>query len=115
MATLSTVTVKQAVHFLTDTDTYIIGLTNHKQGAQTFVDLTPVGSEDTKIMNLNEFKKKPQDLIQPWSSLITTRYQPSYNHCTPALGVIITPSLQVLANQSINCQCRVCVLQWFIE
>ena len=40
--------------FLTDTDTYIIGLTNHKQGAEIFIDLTPVGSEDTKIMSLNE-------------------------------------------------------------
>ena len=39
--------------FSPDTDTYIIGLTNHKQGAETFIDLTPVGSEDTKIMNLN--------------------------------------------------------------
>ena len=40
--------------FSPDTDTYIIGLTNHKQGAETFINLTPVGSYDTKIMSLNE-------------------------------------------------------------
>ena len=40
--------------FSPDTDTYIIGLTNHKPGAETFIDLTPVGSEDSKIMNLNK-------------------------------------------------------------
>ena len=40
--------------FSPDTDTYIIGLTNHKPGAETFIDLTSVGSEDPKIMNLNK-------------------------------------------------------------
>ena len=40
--------------FSPDTDTYVIGLTNHKQGAETFIDLTPIGSEDTKIMNINK-------------------------------------------------------------
>ena len=29
--------------FSPDTDTYLIGLTNHKQGADTYVDLTTVG------------------------------------------------------------------------
>ena len=42
--------------FSPDTDTYIIGLTNHKQGAETFIDLTQLGSEDTKIMSLNELR-----------------------------------------------------------
>ena len=38
--------------FSPDTDTYI-GLTNHKQGADTYVDLTTVGSDETKLLHLN--------------------------------------------------------------
>ena len=45
--------MKKHYIFSPDTDTYIIGLSNHKHGAETFIDLTPVGADDSKILNLN--------------------------------------------------------------
>ena len=39
--------------FSPDTDTYIIGFTNYKEGAEVYLDLTPIGSDETKILNLN--------------------------------------------------------------
>ena len=40
--------------FSPDTDTYVVGLTNHKPVAETYIDLTTIGSKDTKLLNLNK-------------------------------------------------------------
>lgn len=74
--------------FPPDTDTSVIGLTSHKQGAETFIDLTPVGSEDTKIMNLN----KLMDSMKSDPDCLSSRmpFQQSYSISVLVQGVTIT-------------------------
>ncbi len=73
--------LKKQLVFSPDTDTYIIGLTNHKPGAETYIDLTPIGSEDTKILSLNELITSLQsdpDLAHVENETITTIIQSLY-------------------------------------
>ena len=67
--------------FSPDTDTYVVGLTNHKPVAETYIDLTTIGSEDTKLLNLNKlidcFQRDP-DLAHIDQQKLPTIFQSLY-------------------------------------
>ena len=67
--------------FSPDTDTYVIGLTNYKEGSETYIDLTTIGSDETKILNLNNlidcFQRDPY-LANIDEQRLTTIFQSLY-------------------------------------